>query len=253
MNTDAVAAAPEQLYTMQDRQPMTSHGERPYTKTFHDLPAEEKPRERLLRYGPGVLSSAELIAILMGVGTRKEDVMQLAKRMIKDYGEVAMINERNPKRLATALEIPEVKACQLIAAFELGRRFFKTSVRPATIRTARQAFEYAKDMRELPKEHLRGIYLDAHYRVLHDETISIGSVSANIVHPREVFRPALEYGASAVILVHNHPSGVVKASAADREVTSQLVEAGKIMGIHLLDHVVVGKSKFESIAVEYDI
>jgi DNA repair protein RadC len=107
-------------------------------------------------------------------------------------------------------------------------------------------------MHELPKEYLRGIYLNAHHRVIHDEVLSMGTLDANIIHPREVFRPALEYGAAAVILVHNHPSGVVTPSAADIEVTKQLIEAGKIMGIALIDHVVVGKGKHASVPVAYE-
>lgn len=106
-------------------------------------------------------------------------------------------------------------------------------------------------MRDLPKEHLRGLYLDSHYRLIHDEVISIGSLTSNIIHPREVFRPALEYSASAVILAHNHPSGVPKPSEADLAITRQIVEAGKILGISLLDHVIVTKAKFESIPAEY--
>ena len=151
------------------------------------------------------------------------------------------------------LGIPLGKACQLVACFELGRRFFKAAdgKRPITLRTASQVHEYLKDMRDLPKEHLRGLYLDTHYQLIHDETISIGSLTSNIVHPREVFRPALEYSASAVILAHNHPSGVSKPSEADIAITKQIVEAGKILGIGVLDHIVITKTKFESIAVEY--
>ena len=103
----------------------------------------------------------------------------------------------------------------------------------------------------LSKEQLRGLYLDAHYRVIHDEVISVGSVDANIIHPREVFKPALERSASAVILVHNHPSGVVTPSEADVEVTKQLVEASKVLGVTLLDHIVVAKDGYASIGVDY--
>jgi DNA repair protein RadC len=106
-------------------------------------------------------------------------------------------------------------------------------------------------MRDLPKEHLRGLYLDTHYQLIHDEVISIGSLTSNIIHPREVFRPALEYSASAVILAHNHPSGVAKPSEADILITRQIVEAGKILGISLLDHVIVTKTKFESVPSDY--
>jgi DNA repair protein RadC len=152
------------------------------------------------------------------------------------------------------LDIPIAKACQIVACFELGRRFFKNpdARKAVTLRTANQVYSYLKDMQELQKETLRGLYLDAHYMVIHDEVISIGSLTSNIVHPREVFRPALEHSASAVILVHNHPSGVVTPSDADVIVTRQLVEAGKIMGVSVLDHVIIAKDKFESIPVNYD-
>jgi len=106
-------------------------------------------------------------------------------------------------------------------------------------------------MRALSKEHLRGIYLNAHYKVIHDEVISIGTVDANIIHPREVFRPAVERSAVAVILVHNHPSGVVEPSDADVAITKQLIQAGKLLGVDLIDHVIVTKDKFLSIPVEY--
>jgi DNA repair protein RadC len=107
-------------------------------------------------------------------------------------------------------------------------------------------------MRDLPKEHLRGIYLNTHHRIVHDETISIGTINTSITHPREVFKPGIEYGAVAVILVHNHPSGVVTPSEADIEITKQLVTAGKIVGIHLIDHVIVGKDSFASVNVDYN-
>jgi DNA repair protein RadC len=106
-------------------------------------------------------------------------------------------------------------------------------------------------MKNLSKEQLCGLYLDTHNRVIHQEIISIGTINTNIVHPREVFKPALEYGAVAVVLAHNHPSGIPEPSAADIEVTKQLVEAGRIVGIHLMDHLVIGKEGFTTVHVEY--
>jgi DNA repair protein RadC len=106
-------------------------------------------------------------------------------------------------------------------------------------------------MRDLPKEHLRGLYLDSHYQLIHDELISIGTLTSNIVHPREVFRPALEYSAAALILAHNHPSGIAKPSEADLAITAQIIEAGKVLGIGLLDHVIIAKNKYQSVQGEY--
>lgn len=227
-------------------------GDRPYVLRLRDLPAEEKPREKLMKLGPAALNMSELLMVVLGAGTKKEDVLAMSQRLLKEYGESAIVNQKDPKKMEASLGIPLTKACQIVACFELGRRFFKADNRkPVTLRTARQVFDYLKDMRELPKEHLRGLYLDSHYQLIHDEVISIGSLTANIIHPREVFRPALEYSASAMILAHNHPSGVVAASESDIAITRQVVEAGKILGISLLDHVIVTKTKFQSVGVEY--
>jgi DNA repair protein RadC len=227
--------------------------EKEYVLRLRDLPTEEKPRERLMKYGPATLSLAELMTIILGAGTKKEGVLAMSKRLLKEYGENAIVNQKDPHKLAASLDIPLVKACQLVACFELGRRFFKDrdGRKPISLRTASQVYEYLRDMRDLPKEHLRGLYLDTHYQLIHDEVISIGSLTSNIIHPREVFRPALEYSASAVILAHNHPSGISKPSDADVAITRQIVEAGRILGIGVLDHVVVTKNKFESVPVEY--
>jgi len=108
-----------------------------------------------------------------------------------------------------------------------------------------------QDMRNLPKEHLRGIYLNSHHRIIHDEVISIGTINSNMVHPREVFKPAIEHGAAAVILAHNHPSGIVTPSQADIDITNHIIEVGKLIGIPVIDHVVITKNKFISIDVAY--
>jgi DNA repair protein RadC len=154
--------------------------------------------------------------------------------------------------LAQEMNIPVTKACQIVACFELGKRFFKEIPASHTIiKTAKQAYEYLQDMRNLPKEQLRGLYLNSRYRLIHDEVISVGSLTANIVHPREVFKPALEYSAVAVIIAHNHPSGSVKATEADIKTTEQLVRAAKIIGVDLLDHIIIAGNKFASVPVNY--
>ncbi len=242
------------IYTLPDTDLVLDGEDKKYVLRVRDLPLVDKPREKLLRLGPDTLSVQELLAIVLGVGTKREEVMHMASRLLKEYGERVLPTERNPKRLSEALDVPLAKACQIVAAFELGRRFFKISGqgKPESLRTARQVFEYVRDIRELPKEHLRGLYLNSHFRLVRDEIVSIGSVTANIIHPREVFRPALEYSASALILVHNHPSGIATPSEADIMVTGQIVAAGKILGIKLLDHIIVTKTGYKSIAVDYD-
>jgi len=241
------------LYFQKTEDLVLDREEKQYVLRLRDLPTEDKPREKLIKYGPAVLSVTELLTIVLNVGTKKEGVLAMSRRLLKEYGESAIISQKDPKKIKETLGVPLTKACQLVACFELGRRFFKPhdGKKPLTMRTANQVYEYLKDMRDLSKEHLRGLYLDSHYQLIHDEVISIGSLTSNIIHPREVFRPALEYSASAVILAHNHPSGVPKPSEADIAITRQIVEAGKILGINLLDHVIVTKTKFESVPVEY--
>lgn len=227
--------------------------ERKYVLRIKDLEDEEKPREKLKKNGPRALSAAELLAVVLVAGTRKEEVMQMSARLIKEYGMKAAAHQINPRALAQELGIPETKACQVVACFELGRRFFHDQKNGTTIiRTAKQAFEYLKDMRDLPKEQFRGIYLNSHYQVIHDEVISIGSLTSNVVHPREVFRPAITYAAAAIIIAHNHPSGSAQPTSSDIIVTKQLVEVGKIMGINILDHVIISGNKYRSVPVKYD-
>lgn len=223
-------------------------GEVRYVLRVRDLPLEEKPREKMIAQGPQSLSVAELVAILMGVGTKKEEVMQMAQRILKEYGETAIVNERNAQKLADSLAIPLPKACQIVASFELGRRYFqKRSGRAVFISTANQAFDYLKDMGSMKKEQLRGLYLNSRYQVIHEEVISVGSLTANIVHPREVFQPAIEHGAVAILIAHNHPSGDLAPTLADHEVTERLMTAGKVLGIDLLDHLIIADDEYLSI------
>lgn len=220
-----------------------------YTLRVKDLPDEDRPRERMLAGGAQSLTQAELLAAVWGVGTTREDVLSMARRTLKEYGEHAIFCNTRPAELAKALDIPVTKACQLVAAFELGRRAYATSRggRPVEIRTPRQAYHYFREMGVNGKEQLRGLYLGSRHQVVHDEVISIGSLTSNVVHPREVFQPAVEYGAAAVIIAHNHPSGSLDPSEADVEVTRQLIAAGKILGIDLLDHLIIAVDGHRSI------
>ncbi|HEY4160899.1 MAG TPA: DNA repair protein RadC [Candidatus Saccharimonadales bacterium] len=220
-----------------------------YVLRVKDRPIEERPREKLLATGVQSLTQAELVAVLWGVGTRREDVLAMARRTLQEYGERAVYGNARPAELADTLDIPITKACQLVAAFELGRRAYATrrSGQPVEIRTPRQAYQYFREMGLNSKEQLRGLYLGSRHQVIRDEIISIGSLTSNIVHPREVFQPAVEYGAVAVIIAHNHPSGSLEPSEADVEVTRQLIAAGKILGIDLLDHLIIAADGHQSI------
>ena len=225
-----------------------------YVLRVRDLPDADKPREKLNSFGPEQLSVAELVAILWGVGSKKEDVLAMARRTLREYGEHTIGNERNATKLAEVADIPVGKAAQVIAAFELGRRYYSVSAgRPLHIRNAKQAYMHLKSMGYLQKEQLRGLYLDSRYQVIYDEVISVGSLTSNIVHPREVFQPALEHRAVAMIIAHNHPSGSLKPTLADVQVTEQLLAAGDLLGIEVLDHLIIAGNKFVSIRETPDV
>ena len=242
------------IYTIQDTHMVLDRsfctGE--YPLLIRDLPPEGKPREKLLAQGPEALSSRELLAIVLQVGTVKEDVLQMAERLVRGYGENSVLTERDVQKLSDEADIPINKAMQIVAVGELGRRTYdKKETGFKTIRTARDVYEYLVDMRTLPKEYLRALFLNAHNRVIRDEVISIGTVNSNIVHPREVFRSGIESNAVAVIIAHNHPSGEAVPSTEDIQITQQLIQAGKILGIRVLDHVIITKEGFASVKAVY--
>ena len=230
---------------------LTIGGDKKYILRVKDLAEKDKPREKLVSKGPNELSSAELLAIILNTGDKKEGVLELSNRLLKEYGEKAIISQTNAEKLTKDLNISLIKACQIVACFELGRRFFQKKPHGSvTIRSAKQAFEHLKDMGILSKENFRGLYLNSRYQIIHDEVISVGSLTSSLVHPREVFKPAIEYSAAAIIIAHNHPSGSLKITEADLEVSLKLAEAGRILGIDILDHLIIAKNKFVSVPLE---
>lgn len=236
-------------YAVTDQDLVFRENESQYVLRVRDMDEDDRPRERMLKEGPESLSVTELVAVMWGVGSRKEDVLAMARRALREYGEKAIANELDPNRLSQTAGIPLTKACQVIAGLELGRRFYarQPTGQPVHIRNAKQAFQHLRDIGRSQKEQLRGLYLNSRYQVVHDEVISVGSLTSNVVHPREVFQPALERSAVAVILAHNHPSGRLEPTSADIEVTEQLMAAGKVLGIELLDHLVITADKYVSI------
>ena len=213
-----------------------------------ELPFEKRPRERLIKNGPDVLKNSELLAIILGTGYRGEDVLALASRILQEYGSKAITKEKSVSRLMDELGIPKVKACQIIACFEIGRRFFvEDAGKMPTVRDAEDVYEYLKEISKFKKEQFRGLYLNSRNKLIYDEVISLGTLNANLVHPREVFQPAVEFSAAAIIVAHNHPSGDPEPSEDDLEITKRLVEAGKIMGLEILDHLIIGKNKYVSL------
>lgn len=227
-------------------------GDKEYILKIRDLPLENQPREKLIKHGPESLSIQELLAVILNTGNKSESVLEISNRIIREYGERSIFAETNAKKMSGNLSISIIKSCQIIACGEMGRRFYERNENGFTlIRTAKDVFEYLRDMRNLPKEHFRGLYLNSHNRIIHDEVISIGTINSNIVHPREVFRPAIEHNAVAIVLAHNHPSNTATPSVQDIEITKQLVQAGRIIGINVLDHVIITKDTFVSINANY--
>lgn len=226
---------------------------RDYVRTIRDLPDSDKPREKLMARGPEALTLQELLALVLQQGTTKENVLEMSERVIRGYGEKSILSERDPKRLSEDRDIPITKACQIVAVGELGRRTYDRQEGGfTTIRNAKDVYDFLPEMRTLPKEHFRALFLNSRNRVIRNEMISIGTVNSSIIHPREVFRPGLESNAVALVLVHNHPSGDAAPSAEDVQVTAQLIQAGKILGITVLDHVIVAGDSFASVEADYD-
>ncbi len=219
-----------------------------YNISIKELAINKRPREKLINKGPMNLKNNELLAIVLNTGSKKEEIMSLTSRLIKDYGEKALIKEKIPSKLAQEFNLPINKACQLIACFELGRRLFINNTNESKIfRSSADVFKYLSTMSDLKKEQLRGLYLNSQFQLIHDEIISIGTLNSNIAHPREIFKPAIHYNASAIILAHNHPSGRLKASQADIKITKKLLKISKLLQIDLLDHLIIANNNYLSL------
>ncbi len=223
-----------------------------YKPHIRDLPEEEKPREKLRKHGPAALKNYELMAVILGRGTRKEGILELAQRIMSQYGDQAAFSEGDVEKIEKALGLSPVQACQVVAAFELGKRLFGKQT-DVFLRSPEEVFQYARDLARLKKEHLRGLYLDTRNKLIRDEVIAIGTLNQSLSHPREVFHPAIESNAAAIILVHNHPSGDPSPSKDDIELTRQIYQASKILGIDILDHVIIGNERYFSLKEKTDI
>jgi len=209
-----------------------------------DLSKYSKPREKLQRYGVTKLADHELLAIILGSGIQGTNVVELSKKIVKtiqDIGSEAL----TLKDLLLIRGLGEVKAMQIMAALEYGSR--QQDAKADVVMSPEKVFELCADIRNSKKEHFVAFYLNSRGALMEREIISIGTLDASLVHPREVFEPALRHCAASIIVAHNHPSNDTKHSHEDVEVTKQLVHAGKLLGIEVVDHVVVSKDKWTSI------
>lgn len=206
-----------------------------------------KPREKLQEYGIQRLSDDELIALILGKGTKKESIFAMAKRLLERFNHDELTGIKTVPEFMENFHTGYVQSVQLIAVFELGKRFYEVHGGAKYFRTAADVYDYVRQMEKLPKEHVKGLYLDTRYKLIHEEVLSIGGLNANLLHPREVFQPALEHNAYAVILVHNHPSGDPTPSSEDKKTTKLLNDAADVLHIPLLDHLIVGKGCYKSL------
>ncbi|MFS0636287.1 DNA repair protein RadC [Mesobacillus foraminis] len=219
------------------------------TIMIKDYPQNERPRERFIKHGAQSLSNHELIALILGTGTKKESVLQLSNRLLAEFEGLRLLKDATLEELTAIKGIGSAKAIHLLAAIEIGRRLAThTHDDRYVIRSPEDGAKYLmNDMRFLSQEHFVCLYLNTKNQVIHRQTIFIGSLNASIVHPREVFREAVRRAAASVICAHNHPSGDASPSREDIEVTKRLVECGKMIGIELLDHLIIGDNKYVSL------
>lgn len=221
-----------------------------YHTKIKDWPQDERPREKLMNLGPEKLSDAELIAILLGSGTGKVTAVDVAKRLLIEYKGLNLLSERSISDLKRMKGIGSAKAVKLMAAFEIGRRIASGGniKKEKIVSPENVADYYIPLMKHLKKEVFKIVLLDSSNQIIKDVEISKGSLNANVVHPREVFKEAVSESAASIILIHNHPSGNAQPSEDDIAVTEKLVEAGKIMGILVCDHIIIGDGEYKSFA-----
>jgi DNA repair protein RadC len=219
------------------------------TYRISDMEASERPRERLARLGPGVLANDELLAILLRVGVPGENAVEVAGRLLRDLGGLAGIHRADLAELCTQHGVGMAKAAQIKAAIELGNRLSVVSPedRPAVHSPADAAALVMYEMGALEQEHLRVILLDIRNRVLRIAPVYIGSINSSQVRVGELFKAAIRHNAAGVIVVHNHPSGDPTPSPDDVAVTRSIVQAGQLLDVNVLDHLVIGRTRFVSL------
>lgn len=216
---------------------------------LRDIPQEQRPRERMLEVGAGALSHTELLAILLRTGTEQESAIHIAQRILNEAGSLRNLVDMSVDELCQLKGIGPAKAIQLKAGIELGQRVMQTrfAERPV-IRSPRDAADLLMEqLRYLQKEHFVCLFLNTKNHVISQETLSMGSLNASIVHPREVFRAAMKCSSASIVCAHNHPSGDPAPSPEDIQLTRRLVKAGEIVGIDVLDHIVIGDGKYASL------
>lgn len=211
-----------------------------------DIPKFERPREKLIKKGAQALHKKELLAIILRTGIKGKNVLQIAQDILSKYGD-KKLTDVSYKELRNMHGVGPSKAAQIMAAIELGKRLHREKAeKEVFINSPEDILKEIEHIKENKKENFVVLYLDARNKLIYKETVSIGTLNANLVHPREVFEPAVRNLAAQVILAHNHPSGDPEPSEDDLEITKRLIEAGKILGIEVIDHIIITKTGFIS-------
>jgi len=211
-----------------------------------DLPEQNRPRERFLKHGPETLSDAELFAILLRTGTIHENVIDMSNRLIAEYG-LDRLFDCSLKELEKIKGIGPSKAMQILAMAELGKRQSSSKTPIKKITCAEDVFNHFHErLKDKKEEHFYILMLTTKNNIIGEQLISKGILDASIVHPREIFKPAIKNSASKIILIHNHPSGDPNPSEDDDEITRRLMDAGGELGISVLDHIIIGREDYWS-------
>jgi DNA repair protein RadC len=217
--------------------------------TISELPESERPREKMFKRGPKSLSNAELLAIILRTGIKNQSALSLAYKILSQYNGLRFLANTTVEELSQIDGIGLAKATQLMAAAELGKRISQYGAEDDTyIKCPKDAADILmEDMRYLNKEHMKVILLNIKCKVISIEEISVGSLSSSLAHPREIFIPAIKKSSAAIIMAHNHPSGDPQPSKDDIELTKRIYEAGRILGIELYDHIIIGNGIYVSL------
>jgi DNA repair protein RadC len=220
-----------------------------YNVTIKEMPIELRPRERLIALGAETLPTSELLAIIIGSGNKEDSAIALAYQLLSLPGGLSQLAQATVEEIQTIRGVGPAKACQVKASLELAKRLNALGGENKPVIRSPQdiAALVLEEMRTLDREHFKTLALNTKNQVLAVETVSIGSLNSSIVHPREVFKNPIKRSAAAIVLVHNHPSGDPTPSSEDLAVTKRLLEAGSILGIEVLDHLIIGNRRYISL------
>ena len=204
------------------------------------------PREKLIEKGSENLTNSELLSVILGIGSKKENVFNLSARLIQNYGNPSYYGKRTFEQIKNLWNVSTTHACKILALMELGKRLFGQNSKKIMFRNPKTAAKYFADMRTCPKEQFRALFLSTQNTLLADEIVSIGTLDRSIVHPRDLFRLAYIHNAASIIIAHNHPSGNPFPSEEDIYLTKLLKDSSEILKLPILDHIIIGENSYFS-------